>query len=60
MKFFKENKWATWWDSLPKHTREYLESQPIWNDSDVIKFSIISLIIGFAIGSLFTFIMRYN
>ena len=43
MKFFKENKWATWWDSLPKHTREYLESQPIWNDSDVIKFSIICI-----------------
>ena len=60
MKFFKENKWATWWDSLPKHTQDYLDSQPIWHDSDVTKFVIIALIIGFAIGSLITFMGSFH
>ena len=28
---FKQNKWQAWWDSLQKHTQEYLKSQQISN-----------------------------
>lgn len=50
MTLFKKNNWETWWDSLSPQMQQYLETQPIWYDSDVIKFVIIALIIGFAIG----------
>ena len=44
------DKWTKWYDSLPEHTRKYLESQPIWKDSDLIRIGIIAGVIGFAIG----------
>jgi hypothetical protein len=50
MKFFKEDKWAKWWDSLPKHTQEYLSNQPIWHDRDVARIASVALAVGFIIG----------
>lgn len=50
MKFFKEDKWTAWWNSLPENTRIYLESQPIWHDNEVTIFISISIVIGFIIG----------
>ena len=43
---FKQNKWEAWYDSLPQHTKDYLNSQPVWHDRDLFK----ALAIGFAIG----------
>jgi hypothetical protein len=44
------NKWQTWWDSLPKHTQEYLNNQPLWHDKDVALFVSIALAVGFCLG----------
>ncbi len=44
------SKYQQWWDSLPKHTQEYLKAQPIWHDSDVAKFVSIALVVGFFFG----------
>lgn len=49
---FKKSKWQEWYDSLPEHTRIYLEKQPIWHDRDLFKVGIASVIVGFAIGFL--------
>jgi len=51
MRLFKNNnKWVIWWDSLPENTRTYLNSQPIWHDSDVVRFISLALVVGFIIG----------
>lgn len=50
---FKQNKWEVWWNSLPAHTKEYLKSQPIWHDRDVVKFVSIALVVGFFFGYIF-------
>jgi len=52
MKIFQENKFEKWWDSLPKHTQEYLKSQPIWYDSDLYKTAFIAFAFGFLLGAL--------
>lgn len=44
------NKWDVWWDSLPEHTKKYLESQPIWHDKDLFKAGLVGAGIGFFIG----------
>jgi hypothetical protein len=46
------NKWTTWYDSLPEHTKEYLKNQPIWHDRDLYKFCTITFTIGLIIGAL--------
>jgi hypothetical protein len=52
MKIFQESKYDKWWDSLPKHTQEYLKSQPIWYDSDLYKTAFIAFAFGFLVGAL--------
>ena len=47
------SKYQTWWDSLPKHTQEYLKSQPLWHDSDMFKAAAVGAVVGFLIGLLF-------
>ena len=44
------NKWTAWYDSLPEHTKQYLETQPIWHDSDMWRAGIFGLVIGFILG----------
>jgi hypothetical protein len=44
------NKWTSWYDSLPEHTKEYLKKQPIWHDSDMWRAGIFGLVIGFILG----------
>jgi hypothetical protein len=44
------NKWQTWWDNLPPHTQEYLKSQPIWHDRDLVKVLLIGFAVGLVIG----------
>jgi hypothetical protein len=46
----KTSKWSTWWDSLPAHTKEYLEAQPIWHNKDVVMFVSTAFVIGFIVG----------
>lgn len=50
MKIFKEDKWEKWWDSLPEHTKTYLNNQPIWHDRDIAKFVSVALVVGFFFG----------
>lgn len=44
------NKWQAWYDSLPKHTQEYLNKQPLWTDKDLALFVSIALCVGFFFG----------
>ena len=44
------DKYQTWWDSLPKHTQEYLKSQPLWHDSDMWRAGIFGCFVGIIIG----------
>ncbi|CAB4124884.1 hypothetical protein UFOVP181_137 [uncultured Caudovirales phage] len=46
------SKLTQWYDSLPAHTKTYLSNQPIWQDSDLIKFTTIAFIVGFTLGAL--------
>jgi len=47
------NKWDSWYDSLPEHTKEYLKSQPIWHDSDMWRAGLFGLVIGLIFGLAF-------
>lgn len=44
------NKWDSWYDSLPEHTKQYLKAQPLWHDSDMWRAGIFGLVIGFILG----------
>ena len=44
------NKWSTWYDSLPAHTKEYLKNQPLWHDRDMFKAFAVGILIGIVIG----------
>jgi hypothetical protein len=44
------NKWNTWYDSLPAHTKEYLKGQAIWTDRDLARFAVIAFVAGIAVG----------
>ena len=46
------NKWTAWYDSLPEHTKQYLKSQPVWHDSDLLRAGIFGLVIGFILGAM--------
>jgi hypothetical protein len=39
-----------WWDRLDPKTKNYLKSQPIWHNADMIKAAVIAGIIGFMVG----------
>ena len=44
------NKWTTWYDSLPDHTKQYLKTQPLWHDIDLAKAAAVGAVVGFLIG----------
>lgn len=44
------SKYQEWWDSLDPQMKKYLEKQPIWHDSDLIKSGIYGALIGFFLG----------
>jgi len=44
------NKWTTWYDSLPDHTKQYLKTQPLWHNSDMAKAALFGAFVGFIIG----------
>ena len=44
------NKYQTWWDSLPKHTQEYLKAQPIWHDRELWCAFAVGIAFGFVLG----------
>ena len=46
------NKWTAWYDSLPEHTKQYLKSQPVWHDGDLLRAGIFGLVIGFILGAM--------
>jgi hypothetical protein len=47
------NKWDRWYDSLPAHTKKYLEKQPVWHDRDIFKAAVVGFIIGLILGLTF-------
>lgn len=47
------NKFQTWYDNLPEHTKEYLKSQPIWHDRDLFKAGLFGVVVGVLIGLAF-------
>lgn len=47
---FKANKWEVWYDSLPKHTKEWLKNQPVWHDRDMFKAFAVGILVGLIIG----------
>ena len=46
------NKWDQWYDSLSANTQAHLRNQPIWRDVDLLKFSAMAFVIGFALGAI--------
>jgi len=46
------SKFQAWYDSLPEHTKQYLKSQPIWHDSDMLKAGLVGIVIGFILGAM--------
>jgi hypothetical protein len=44
------NKWDGWYESLPKHTQEYLIDRAIWTDRDLFVFTLIAVIVGYTLG----------
>lgn len=49
---FKQNKWESWYDSLPTHTKEYLKHQAVWHDIDMFKAFAVGIVVGTLIGAL--------
>ena len=47
------NKWDSWYDSLPEHTKQYLKAQPLWHDSDMWRAGLFGLVIGLILGLAF-------
>ena len=47
------NKWQTWYDSLPEHTKEYLKTQPIWSDRDLFVVALVGFISGLVLGLIY-------
>ena len=48
----KLEQWQQWYESLSPSTREYLDSQAIWHDSDMVKSLLVGVVVGIIIGAL--------
>jgi hypothetical protein len=44
------NKWTSWYDSLPEHTKRYLSTQAVWHDRDLFVFGAITFVVGIVVG----------
>jgi hypothetical protein len=53
MKFFKEDKWDAWYNSLSPSTRAYINHQPIWHDRDLFKAVVFGFVVGLLLGLCF-------
>jgi hypothetical protein len=47
------NKWTTWYDSLPEHTKRYLDTQAVWHDRDLFVVAIVAFVVGIFVGKAF-------
>lgn len=47
------DKFNTWYNSLPKHTQIWLKNQPLWHDRDMI----VSFLTGVFMGALVVWIL---
>jgi len=47
------SKWTAWYDSLPAHTKRYLDKQAVWQDRDLFVFGAITFVIGIFVGKAF-------
>jgi hypothetical protein len=50
---YKMSKWTKWYDSLPPHTKKYLDNQPIWKDSEMRGAVVAAFVVGILIGLCF-------
>jgi F0F1-type ATP synthase assembly protein I len=46
------NKYEQWYESLPEHTKRYLNNQPLWHDIDLAKAFAAGIVVGLIIGVL--------
>lgn len=44
------NKYQKWWGGLSPHTKDYLDSQPLWHERDLYKALAVGLVVGFVLG----------
>lgn len=44
------NKWNEWYESLSPSTREYLKTQAVWDDIDLVKVFALGVIVGIFVG----------
>lgn len=42
-----------WYDSLPAHTKTWIDKQPVWHDADLFRFFAMGIFVGFLIGLIF-------
>ena len=49
-----------WWDRLDPKTKNYLKSQPIWHNADMIKSAAIAGVIGFMVGVVVGYEWAWN
>jgi hypothetical protein len=47
------SKYQDWYDSLPEHTKQYLSTQPIWKDGDMLKAFALGIFVGLCIGLIY-------
>jgi hypothetical protein len=52
-KLFEPTPLQKWYDSLPAHTKQYVDNQAIWHDSDMWRAGLLGAAIGLIIGLLF-------
>ncbi len=47
------SKWTAWYDSLPAHTKRYLDTQAVWHDRDLFVAAIVAFVAGIFVGKAF-------
>jgi hypothetical protein len=47
------DKWEKWYESLPEHTKRYLQNQPVWYDIDLAKAAAFGFVVGLLFGLCF-------
>lgn len=47
---FKKSPLESWFESLPENHRKYLESQPVWYDTDLYRSMFFGIMAGFVVG----------
>ena len=47
------SKYQDWYNSLPTHTKQYLSTQPIWRDKDMLASLALGFFVGLCIGLIY-------